>query len=95
MSEQIVMTNEMDDCDKEIDEEETGLEEDSAYSYGWALVPEPVLLSILRRLSHKDIVRASGCCQRWNDIAKDDFLWRQLFQRDFKVAVDIPLKPGE
>lgn len=78
------------------DDEEFDADTDrSANAYGWAFIPEPVMLTILRKLSHKDIVRSSECCQRWNDIAKDDFLWRQVFQRDFKVARDIALKPGE
>lgn len=89
--EEIIETN-----PSKADFDEDFLEDDvDENSYGWALIPEPVLLSILRRLSHKDIVRASKCCQRWNDICKDDFLWRQVFRRDFKVAPDIVLKPGE
>lgn len=87
MSENIKVISHTPDYEDEVD--------DASNNYGWALIPEPVLLTILRKLSHKDIVQASACCQRWNDIAKDDFLWRQLFQRDFKVAVDIALKPGE
>lgn len=90
MSEKIIVTTRLLDFQEESEDEDSAVN-----SYGWALIPEPVLLTILRKLSHKDIVRASECCQRWNDIAKDDFLWRLMFQRDFKVAIDIALKPGE
>lgn len=61
----------------------------------WNLIPEPVLLKILNSLSARDILNASECCQRWNCIARDSYLWRKIFQRDFKVDPAIGLKPGK
>lgn len=60
----------------------------------WTLIPEHVFLSILQYLSTSDTVHAGQCCRRWNVICKDDYLWRKFFQRDFKVAKNIGLKPG-
>lgn len=60
----------------------------------WSLIPEPVFLSILQNLSTSDTVHAGQVCRRWNFISKDDYLWRKFFQRDFKVAKNIGLKPG-
>lgn len=60
----------------------------------WSLVPEPVFLTILNYLSARDILSAGECCRRWNDITKDDYLWKKIFQRDFKVDSVIGLKPG-
>lgn len=73
-------TNE--DCDYDDDE-------------SWSLIPEPVLLNILGQLSPIDVLRAGCSCVRWNTISKDDYLWKRLFQRDFKVDRNIGLKPGE
>lgn len=61
----------------------------------WNFIPDPVLLKILNLLSVRDILNVSECCRRWNDITKDDYLWKRIFQRDFKVNRTIPLKPGE
>lgn len=61
----------------------------------WSLVPDPILHHIFLHLSPRDILRAGQCCRRWNDISRDDFLWKKIFQRDFKVDRTIGLKPGE
>lgn len=60
----------------------------------WSLIPEPVFLKILNHLTARDILQAGECCRRWNDISRDDFLWKKVFQRDFKVDRTIGLKPG-
>lgn len=59
-------------------------------------IPEPVLLSVLIYLDVKDVVAAGGTCQRWNQIAKDNWLWRKLFQRDFGLPLNtkIGIRPG-
>lgn len=61
----------------------------------WSLVPEPVFLTILNHLTAREILNAGECCRRWNDITKDDYLWKKIFQRDFKVDPVIGLKPGK
>lgn len=60
----------------------------------WPLMPEPVFLTILNYLTAREILNAGECCRRWNDITKDDYLWKKIFQRDFKVDSVIGLKPG-
>lgn len=60
----------------------------------WNFIPEPILLRILTLLPVRDVLNVSECCCRWNDITKDDYLWKKIFQRDFKVDRSIPLKPG-
>lgn len=59
-------------------------------------IPEPPLLKILYYLDVKDVVAAGSTCQRWNRIAKDDWLWRRLFQRDHSLPMNakIGLRPG-
>lgn len=61
----------------------------------WDYIPDPVLLKILTQLPVRDILNVSECCRRWNDISKDDYLWKKVFQRDFKVDKSIALKPGK
>lgn len=60
----------------------------------WDYIPDPILLKILAQLRVRDILNASECCRRWNDISKDDYLWKKVFQRDFNVDKTIALKPG-
>lgn len=61
----------------------------------WDYIPQPILLKILAQLPVRDILNASECCRRWNDITKDDYLWKKVFQRDFKIDKTIALKPGK
>lgn len=61
----------------------------------WSFIPDPILLRIALLLPVRDVLNVSKCCHRWNEIIKDDYLWRKLFQRDFKVDRLIPLKPGK
>lgn len=63
-------------------------------SSDWPMLPEPLLLAILQQLDIRDILSASQTCQNWCHIARDDYLWRQLFRRDFRIRADVPLKPG-
>ncbi|GAB0097263.1 F-box/WD repeat-containing protein 5 [Sergentomyia squamirostris] len=60
----------------------------------WNLIPEPVLLKIYFQLSPREILNAGETCRRWCDISRDDYLWRKVFKRDFKVDKNIGLKPG-
>lgn len=72
----------------------SGVDEAEA-SDGWNLIPENVLVKILKLLPVKDILACSEVSQRWNFIAYDDLLWKSKFQNDFKIEKKIPRKPGE
>lgn len=61
----------------------------------WCFIPEPVFIDILKDLSAKTILNVGECCSRWNDISKDNYLWKRIFQRDFRVDKKIEIKPGE
>lgn len=77
--------------------EPTKSNDDSNYVWNnteWDFIPDPVLLKILTQLPVRDILNVSECCRRWNDICKDDYLWKKVFQRDFKVDKLIAIKPG-
>lgn len=60
----------------------------------WWTIPEPFLLRIFSYLKISDVCNASKSCRRWFSIANDEFLWRLLFVRDFKLESAIGLKPG-
>ena len=60
----------------------------------WDFVPEPLLFSILKILSHKDVVRAGFVCKRWHTVATDNLLWKKIFCRDFKISLKTKLRPG-
>lgn len=81
-------------CDNIKDDINATVDLDSENFSNWCLIPEPVLLKILAHLTARDILNAGECCNRWNQIAKDDYLWRKVFQRDFKIERNIGLKPG-
>ncbi|XP_059612556.1 F-box/WD repeat-containing protein 5 [Phlebotomus argentipes] len=68
-------------------------EQEEMYS-NWHLIPEPILLKIFFLLTPREILNAGETCRRWCDISRDDYLWRKLFNRDFKVDRNIGLKPG-
>lgn len=82
MSVDSVKSDEKDDVDYEWNNKE------------WNFIPDPILLKILAQLPVRDILNVSECCRRWNDISKDDYLWKKVFPRDFKVDKSISLKPG-
>lgn len=61
----------------------------------WSLIPEPVFIDILKDLSAKTVLNVGECCSRWNDISKDNYLWKRIFQRDFRADKKIEIKPGK
>lgn len=61
----------------------------------WDLMPEPILLKIFFQLPITDLLNGGSACKRWYKISQDDFIWRKIFQRDFKVEKNIGLKPGK
>lgn len=62
----------------------------------WAFLPDPVFLQCVSSyLSVGDLINMSLTCRSWWDKAQDDYLWKRLFRRDFKVSSSIGLRPGE
>lgn len=76
-------------------ESENANNDETEAETGWDLIPENVLVKILKHLHVKDILACSEVSQRWNFIATDDLLWKTKFQNDFKIDKKIPRKPGE
>lgn len=51
----------------------------------WGILPDPLLVMIFQTLEVKDVVSCSEVCVNWNDICKDQLLWKHLFIRDLEV----------
>lgn len=79
-------------------ESESGIADQTIYGdvdSDWSLIPENVLVKILKTLGVKDILNCSECCKRWNFISNDSLLWKYKFQQDFRVDKNIARRPGE
>lgn len=46
-------------------------------------LPDPLLLMIFERLGERDLVSCSEVCTKWNLICQDQFLWRDLYKKQF------------
>lgn len=74
------------------DSDQTDGDDDSS---DWSLIPENILVRVLKYLSAREILSCSECCKRWNFISNDSLLWKYKFQQDFKIDKSIPRKPGK
>lgn len=61
---------------------------------GVPLVPDSVLLEIFLYLEPADVLSAGRACRQWHDVARDEFLWKELFYRYYGVSRDVPRHPG-
>ncbi|XP_055375273.1 F-box/WD repeat-containing protein 5-like [Condylostylus longicornis] len=60
----------------------------------WWSIPQEVFIKILLNLETKDILSLASVCNRYNEMCKDDYIWRKLFHRDFMVDTLVELRPG-
>lgn len=66
----------------------------SSSSSSWQYLPDPVFLQLTAYLSVQDVLQMSVTCRNWWEMSQDDYLWKRLFRRDFKVSPSIGLRPG-
>lgn len=64
------------------------------FNHDWACLPGEIFLEVATHLLVRDVLNMGAACQNWHDLAQDDYLWKQLFRRDFKVDRNIGLRPG-
>ncbi|KAK6195168.1 hypothetical protein SNE40_000647 [Patella caerulea] len=57
--------------------------------------PDNILLNIFSHLSIKDLTHVAVVCKTWHRVSLDDFLWRDIFQRDWKIKKSITIAPGK
>ena len=46
-------------------------------------LPDSILLLVFHKLDVKDVVSSSAVSSRWNEICKDQLLWKNLFELDY------------
>lgn len=61
---------------------------------GGPLLPDSVLFEIFLYLDHADVLAVGLVCRQWRAVARDEFLWKELFYRYYRVSRDVPRHPG-
>ena len=67
---------------------------DEEINSNWYYLPEPVLLHIFQYLSPRELLDVGLTCKTWWRISYDEFLWKDLFYRNFKIDSSIKIVPG-
>ncbi|PKU36460.1 f-box wd repeat-containing protein 5 [Limosa lapponica baueri] len=58
------------------------------------LLPDSVLYEIFLYLDHVDVLSVGLVCQQWHAVARDEFLWKELFYRYYRVSREVPRHPA-
>uniref|UniRef100_A0A8D9BL72 F-box/WD repeat-containing protein 5 n=1 Tax=Cacopsylla melanoneura TaxID=428564 RepID=A0A8D9BL72_9HEMI len=61
----------------------------------WDNVTDTIILHIFQYLSSRHLLTAGETCKLWNRLAYDEFLWRDLFYRDFSIKCNVGIMPGK
>ncbi|OCT65212.1 hypothetical protein XELAEV_18041451mg [Xenopus laevis] len=61
---------------------------------GPSLLPDTILYQIFQSLGPLDLLSAGLVCRRWYNVSRDDFLWKDLFYRHYRVQRHILRCPG-
>lgn len=61
---------------------------------GGPLLPDSVLYEIFLYLDHVDVLSVGLVCQQWHAVARDEFLWKELFYRYYRISREVPRHPG-
>ena len=65
------------------------------YNENWYYMPDPILLTIFKLLTPKELVTAGCVCKPWNRVSKDEFLWKDLFYQTYKIEPSVGIMPGK
>ncbi|KAG5889639.1 hypothetical protein JTB14_028918 [Gonioctena quinquepunctata] len=60
----------------------------------WNFLPYPALYKIFHYLSYKELISVGQVCKSWYEASLDDFLWKELFFKNFLVDRTIPVVSG-
>ncbi|KAM9521790.1 F-box/WD repeat-containing protein 5 isoform 1-T1 [Guaruba guarouba] len=61
---------------------------------GGPLLPDSVLYEIFLYLDHADVLSVGLVCQQWRAVARDEFLWKELFYRYYRISREVPRHPA-
>nr|XP_006134821.1 F-box/WD repeat-containing protein 5 isoform X2 [Pelodiscus sinensis] len=67
---------------------------DSMDVVGSPLLPDSILYEIFLYLDHIDVLSVGLVCQQWHAVARDEFLWKELFYRYYRVSREVPRHPA-
>lgn len=84
-------------ADEDVSESDNNSECSSQRSEGdinWYYMPDSILLSIFQYLSPKELTTAGEVCRSWHRVSRDEFLWKYLFYRTYKIDPDVGIVPG-
>lgn len=76
------------------EEEGSEMSETSEEGDAWFYMPDSILLAIFQYLSPRELVTVGEVCKSWNRVSKDEFLWKDLLYRTFKIDSGIGIVPG-
>ncbi|GAB1869324.1 F-box/WD repeat-containing protein 5 [Camponotus japonicus] len=85
-------------ADEDVSESDNNSECSSQQSEGdinWYYMPDSILLSIFQYLSPKELTIAGEVCRSWHRVSRDEFLWKYLFYRTYKIDPDVGIVPGK
>ncbi|KAH0955613.1 hypothetical protein HN011_000454 [Eciton burchellii] len=71
------------------------LSQQSEGNINWYYMPDSILLIIFQYLTPKELMTAGEVCRSWHRVSRDEFLWKYIFYRTYKVDPDIGIMPGK
>ncbi|KMQ87834.1 f-box wd repeat-containing protein 5-like protein, partial [Lasius niger] len=83
-------------ADEDVSESDNNSECLSQRSEGdvnWYYMPDSILLSIFQYLTPKELTIAGEVCRSWHRVSRDEFLWKYLFYRTYKIDPDVGIVP--
>ncbi|KYM96219.1 PREDICTED: F-box/WD repeat-containing protein 5 [Cyphomyrmex costatus] len=81
--------------DEDVSESDDGSEYSlrSEGEFNWYIMSDSILLSIFQYLTPKELLTAGEVCRSWFRVSRDEFLWKYLFYRTYKVDPDVGIVP--
>lgn len=70
------------------------LSQQSESDVNWYYMLDSILLSIFQYLTPKELMIAGEVCRSWHRVSRDEFLWKYLFYRTYKIDPDVGIMPG-
>lgn len=83
------------DASDESDNNSECLSEGSEGDVNWYYMPDSILLSIFQYLTPKELTIAGEVCRSWHRVSRDEFLWKYLLYRTYKIDPDVGIVPGK
>lgn len=94
------VTDNRENCEKDatiFDEASNGSKEPSELSERngyWYYIPDSILLNIFQYLTPWELTIVGEVCKSWHRVSCDEFLWKDLFYRIYKIDPNIGIMPG-